>query len=83
MHKKNRLHSYQIIKYTHLHIKSNEIIDNSGTKRLLMVIHSMLSTFLLVGLRFVVHKHFWQFFTVGKKKEEKRQVKNKWYLTLV
>ena len=60
-----------------------KIIDNSGTKRLLMVIYSMLSTFLIVRLKFVVHKHFWQFFTVGKKNEEKIQVKNKWYLTLV
>jgi hypothetical protein len=49
-----------------------KIINNLDTKRLLMVIYSILSTFLLVGLRFVVHKHFWQFFTVRKKKEEKR-----------
>jgi hypothetical protein len=53
-----------------------KIIDNSGTKRLLMVIHSMLSTFLLVGLQFVVHhKHFWQFFTVGKNKRRKETSK--------
>jgi hypothetical protein len=48
-----------------------KIIDNSGTKRLLIVIHSMLSTFLLVGLQFVVYKHFWKFFTVGKKKKKR------------
>ena len=46
-----------------------KIIDNSGTKRLLMVVHLMLSVFLLVGLQFVVHKHFWHFFTVGKEKK--------------